>query len=531
MLFVSYAFLGFLIVLFCVYYLVPQRFQWQILLVASYLFYCASGIANLIYILLTTITVYAAARCIERNAMQQKKYLIEHKTEMTKEERKIYKGEQEKIRLRWLIGSLILNIGILAVVKYGNFFIANFNGILGMTGSDKRLSFMTLILPMGISFYTFQAIGYLIDVYRATITAEKNIFKFALFISFFPQVIQGPISRFGDLSNTLYCGHSFKVEIFCRGLQRILWGYFKKMVIADRIMAGVSTIMQNADVYNGVYSLIGMLFYTIELYADFTGGIDITIGIAEAMGIRVQENFIRPYFSKSLKEYWRRWHISMCSWFRDYIFYPVSSSKVMRNIFKFISTHLGGGLGRRLPVYISSFVVWSATGIWHGANWNFVVWGIANWLVLMVSEELEPLYERFHRRFPKLRRCKVYLLFEAGRTFMLVCCLNLFDCYDNVLDTFRIFRSIVTVHNWNVLMDGSLTGLGLSPYDYLVLTAGVVIMIIVSLVQRDGSVRTRIARMPYPVRFVLWYGLFLSVLLMGEYGIGYDASQFIYNQF
>lgn len=522
MLFVSYAFLGFLIVLFLVYYLIPQRFQWQVLLLASYLFYCVSGIKNLMYILVTTITVYIGAIYIEHNALQQKKYLNEHQTEMTKEERKAYRERRGNTRFRWLIVGLVLNIGILTVVKYGNFLISNFNWILKGTGNDRQISFLTVILPMGISFYTFQALGYLIDVYRTTIPAEKNIFKFALFISFFPQVIQGPISRYGDLSKTLYGGHSFKAENFCRGLQRMLWGYFKKMVIADRIMTGVSTIIQNTGEYRGAYCFIGMLFYTIELYADFTGGIDITIGIAEAMGIRVQENFIRPYFSKSLKEYWRRWHISLCSWFRDYIFYPVSSSKMMRKIYR---------LGRRLPVYIASFIVWFVTGIWHGASWNFVVWGIANWIILMVSEELEPLYERFHVRYPMFRRFKAYQLFEMGRTFMLVCCLNLFDCYENVLDTFRAFGSILTVHNWNILLDGSLAELGLSLYDYLILSVGILIMVMVSLLQRGGSVRTQIARLPYPIRFVLWYSLFLIVLLMGAYGIGYDANQFIYNQF
>ena len=501
------------------------------MLAASYLFYSVSGIENLIYIILTTVTVYITAIYIEHNALQQKKYFDVHKSVMTKEDRKIYKKKQEKIRFHCLIVCLILNIGILAVVKYGNFFISNCNSILNMFGNGKRLSFFKVVLPMGISFYTFQSIGYLIDVYHTTINAEKNIFKFALFISFFPQVIQGPISRFGDLSKTLYGGHSFKMENLCRGLQRMLWGYFKKMVIADRIMVGVNTIIQNTNDYCGVYYFMGMLFYTIELYADFTGGIDITIGVAEVMGIRVQENFIRPYFSKSLKEYWRRWHISMCSWFRDYIFYPVSSSKMMRRIFKFTSSYFGGKLGRRLPVYISSFIVWSATGIWHGASWNFVVWGIVNWIVLMVSEELEPLYARFHKRFPNIRRFKGYQLFEVGRTFILVCCLNLFDCYDNVLDTLRVFVSILTVHNWNVLLEGGLEKLGLSFYDYVILTIGVLIMIIVSLIQRGGSARTKILCMPYPVRFILWYGLFLIVLLMGEYGIGYDASQFIYNQF
>lgn len=531
MFFTSYAFWGFLIVLFCVYYLVPQKFRWWILLAASYLFYSAAGVGNLVYIVVTTVTVWFTAIQIERSAVRQKEYLAEHKAEMTKEEKKAYKAGQEKIRRRWIVFCLLFNIGILATVKYGNFFILNLNGILNLAGTGRQLSFMTLALPMGISFYTFQAIGYLVDVYRATVTAEKNLFKFALFVSFFPQVIQGPISRFGDLSKTLYGGHSFSAENLCRGLQRMLWGYFKKMVIADRILTGVSTIIGNTDSYGGAYAFVGMLFYTIELYADFTGGIDITIGVAEALGITVQENFIRPYFSKSLKEYWRRWHISMCSWFRDYVFYPVSSSKMMQKVSKFTRSRLGEKFGRRFPVYLSSFVVWLATGIWHGASWNFAVWGIANWIVLMVSEELEPLYASFHNRFPSLGKWKGYALFEVGRTFMLVCCLNLFDCYSSVADTLRTFGSMFTVHNWHVLWDGSLMRLGLSAADYVILAAGVLVLVIVSLIQRGGSVRTKIAALSYPVRFALWYGLFLAVLLMGEYGIGYDASQFIYNQF
>ncbi len=531
MLFASYGFLAFLAVLFCVYYVVPIKFRWSVLLAASYFFYCMSGIENLAYILVTTITVYFAAIFIERGMVEQKKYLSEHKKGMTKEDKKAYKEKQRRKHICLLAATLLLNIGILAAVKYGNFFIANFNTVLKIAGSGKRLSFVDVVLPMGISFYTLQAIGYLIDIYRETVSAEKNIFKLALFISFFPQVVQGPISRFEDLSETLYSGHSFNARNFCHGLQRVLWGYFKKLVIADRVMIAVNTIIQNSDNYRGVFCLIGMLFYTIELYADFTGGIDITIGVAEALGIRIRENFIRPYFSKSLKEYWRRWHISMCSWFRDYVFYPVSSSRLMRKLYKYAGSHMGDKLGRRIPVYVSSFIVWAATGIWHGASWNFVVWGIANWFILMVSEELEPVYTRFHKCFPNLKKRKAYLLFETGRTFALVCCLNLFDCYDNIADTFRMLGSALTVHNWHIIWDGSLAGLGLSVYDYAVLFVGVALMVIVSLVQRGAGVRERISQMPYAVRFALWYGLFLAVLIMGEYGIGYDASQFIYNRF
>ncbi|MCM1185177.1 MAG: MBOAT family protein [Lachnoclostridium sp.] len=530
MLFTSYEFLGFVAVLFLLYYLVPKKCQWALLLVASYLFYFIAGADYLVYIVATTVTTYFAALKIEKNALRQSAYLKEHKAELSKEDKSLYKSGQKRIRIRWAAGCILINLGILALVKYSNFFISNINQIGKSFGWEGQISFLDLALPLGISFYTFQAVGYLIDVYRGTVPAEKNLFKLALFISFFPLLIQGPISRFGDLAKTLYEKHSFKAKTVAYGLQRILWGYFKKLVIADRILSGVSTIIGEPSVYRGTYVFVGMLFYTLELYADFTGGIDITIGIAQVMGISVQENFNRPYFSKSLKEYWRRWHISMCSWFRDYVFYPVSTCKPMQKFTKFSRRTLGEVIGRRLPMYLSSFVVWFATGIWHGASWNFIVWGLSNWLILMVSEEFEPLYAKFHKRFAFAEK-RGYQVFQTGRTFLLVCVLNIFDCYASLSDTFGAICSMFTTANFHILWDGSLLHLGLTPLDYGILAIGVVALLLVSLSQRNGSIRDKIAKYPYPVRFVVWYGLFLIVLLTGAYGIGYDASQFIYNRF
>lgn len=530
MFFTSYEFIGFILVLFLLYYMIPKKRQWPLLLFASYIFYFVAGPKYLIYILTTTATTYGAARIIAGNLEKQSLYIKEHKAELDREQKKAYKESRRKVRFRWLLLCLLLNLGILAVLKYTNFFIANINGVLDAVGKTGRLSFVALALPLGISFYTFQAMSYLIDVYRGTIPAEKNFFKLALFVSFFPLLIQGPISRYGDLSETLFERHDFDSKTVSYGLQRMLWGYFKKMVIADRILAAVSLMLGDPETYSGAYAVVVMLFYTLELYADFTGGIDITIGIAQTLGITVQENFERPYFSKSLKEYWRRWHISMCSWFRDYVFYPVSVCKPMQKFSKFSKAHFGDRAGKRLPVYISSFLVWFATGIWHGASWNFVVWGLANWFVLMVSEEFEASYEKFHNRFA-FSNTKGYKLFRVLRTFALICVLNLFDCFESAATTLKLIGSVITAKNWNILWDGSMMTLGLTMTDYVVLAVGVVILLAVSLIQRSGSVRDKIAAKAYPMRAAIWFGLFLTVLLVGAYGIGYDASQFIYNRF
>lgn len=530
MLFTSYSFLLFLLVVFVVYYIMPGRFQWMFLLLASYVFYFFSGAGNLCYILFTTASTYFITRQIQRLKDIQAACLKERKGEMNREERKAYKEREKKKQWRWLLVCLILNIGMLAVVKYTNFAIYNINGILGLVKSSGRLSFLDIALPMGISFYVFQSMGYAIDVYRGKYRAEQNPLKLALFVSFFPQLIQGPISRFDSLAVSLYEPHCFQARTVAFGLQRILWGFFKKLVIADRLVAAVNTLIGDPGQYPGAWVFVGMLFYALELYADFTGGIDITIGIGESLGISVTENFIRPYFSKNIKEYWNRWHITMGSWFTDYIFYPISVCQPMLKLGKWSRKHLGEQLGKRVNIYLSAFVVWFATGIWHGASWNFIVWGLANYVVIMASQELEPFYRWFHRR-AAVKGTWFWKVFSVGRTVLLMSALRTFDCYRDVPLTFRMFGSMFTTFNWDELFGVKMLGLGLSGVDFVIVALGFFLLLGVSLVQRGGSVRAKIAARPYPVRFVLWFGLFLLVLLWGAYGTGYDASQFIYNQF
>lgn len=500
------------------------------LLIAGYIFYFFSGAENLLYILFTTITTYFIIRLIQKSKDVQDAYLKEHKKEMSREERKSYKEIGKKKQWRLLLLCLILNIGMLAVVKYTNFAIYNVNEILGLVKSETRLSFWNIALPMGISFYVFQSMGYAIDVYRGKYRAEENPFRFALFVSFFPQLIQGPISRYDNLAKSLYEPHKFRTQTVAFGLQRVLWGFFKKLVIADRLVVAVNTIIGDTTEYKGVFVLVGMLFYALELYADFTGGIDITIGIAQTLGITVAENFIRPYFSKNIKEYWNRWHITMGSWFTDYIFYPLSVSQRMLNLTRNARKKLGEPVGKRVNIYISCFAVWFATGIWHGASWNFIVWGLTNCFVILVSQEFEPFYRWFHSKV-HVNGTFGWKLFQVVRTVLLMSCIRTFDCYRDVPLTFRMVGTMFTTFNWGALFSGSLLGLGLTVVDYVIILIGFIMLVSVSVVQRSGSVRKKIAAKPYPLRFAVWFSLFLLVILWGTYGIGYDASQFIYNQF
>lgn len=531
MLFTSYGFIGSVLILFLLYYVFPKRLRPALLLVFSLIIYGMADARYLIYIGITVVTVWYAALIIDKNNKAVKDYIKKHKAEMSATERKAYKKLKGRKSLLFFLAGLVLNLGILAVVKYSGFVLSGIGHMLS-SGTDGVLNIPDMLIPLGISFYTFQSVGYLTDVYRENIDAEKSLPRYALFITFFPQLVQGPISRYEDLAPTLLAPHSADFSVIFRGLQRILWGYFKKLVIADRLLMGVTTLIGDTSLYRGGYVPVMMLLYTLELYADFTGGIDITIGIAETLGISIKENFIRPYLSTSLADYWRRWHISMCSWFRDYVFYPVSTSNASIRLSKWARKHISDSAGGKLPVYLSSFIVWFCTGIWHGASVNFIVWGLLNFLVLTISEELSPLYERFHKRF-SFAGSFPYRVFMILRTFLLVCVLNLFDCFADVRDTLGLIVSAFNFGSYSSMEKGALLNIGLSVSDYVIAAVALTAVLIVSIIEEryDTSIRDIIRKRPYAVRFILWTCLFLATLIFGVYGIGYDSSQFIYNRF
>ena len=523
MAFTSFSFLLFAAAVIVLYYLVPQRFQWWVLLIASYAFYVTAGPEYLVFILLTTVSTYFTARKMSKALEVQDAYLAAHKKELSREEKKEYKARVKSANRRWMIACLLFNFGMLAICKAA--LVEPFKALMSGTG----LSFLSLGLPMGISFYMFQSMGYVVDVARGTCKAETNFFRLALFVSFFPQLVQGPISKFTQLAPTLYAPKKFDGKTVSFGLQRMLWGYFKKLVVADRIAVAIGTL-KGAE-YTGVGFLLLSLFYAVQIYGDFTGGIDVTIGLAETMGIKLPENFIRPYFSKNIAEYWRRWHISLGVWMKDYIFYPISVSGPMRDLSKWGRAKLGN-FGKRLPVYVASIATWFVTGIWHGLNANFIVWGMLNCFFVVLSEECVPLYERFHARFPGLKEKKGYGIFEMLRMFWLMNLIRACDLFPNVGEYFRRVGSVFTTFNWHILWDGTMMNLGLTGLDYAVLGGSICVLFAVSLFQeKHGSFRKALSEKPAALRYALIFAMFLVVILMGSYGIGYDASNFIYNQF
>lgn len=532
MLFTSYGFIAFLAAVLLLYYIVPKKTQWMLLLAASYFFYAFSGLWNFAFIISVTVSCYVIARIIESMKNREDLAVEQNRDIWSKDERKLYRARSKKHRLWVLILGVVINIGILAVIKYTAFAITNVNSVLSLFGAE-RLSVPSLILPMGISFFVFQSVAYIIDVYRGKTFAEKNIARFALFVSFFPQLVQGPISRHSDLAAQLYEPHKLDGVKLKFGLQRILWGLFKKLVIADRILVAIKPLIATDSTYDGAYVFLLIIFYSIQIYADFTGGIDITIGIAEALGMRLAENFNRPFSSRTTKEYWNRWHMTMGSWFNDYIFLPLSVSKPLLKLSKSIrsrNNRFMKGLGKRVPVYTATIVTWLATGIWHGAAWNFVVWGMLNCLVILVSQECEPLYRRFRGRFPRLVASYPYHCFEATRTFLLMGLIRSLDCYRNVGVTFSMWGTMFTKFNLGEVLNGGMLSLGLKVVDYVIIAVAVVIVFIVSKLGQKRDLRQALVGKT-ALSWTLAGVMIIVIILFGAYGMGYDASQFIYNQF
>ena len=520
--FTSISFLAFLGILIVLYYALPKKIQWIVLLVASYAFYAFAGLKYFGFILFTSITTYLVTLYMDSNHKKQAAYLLEHKAELSKEEKKAYKKQIKAKDRLWFVITIVVNFGILFFCK------ACLVDPLRSVSDSGIISFLSVGLPFGISFYMFQSMGYVIDVYRGKAEAERNLFKVLLFISFFPQLVQGPISKWEDLKGSLFTPHKFDRKQVAFGLQRILWGFFKKLVVADRIAVAIGTL--KGTEYTGFSFFILTVFYAVQIYGDFTGGIDIAIGVGEALGIKMPENFIRPFFSKNIAEYWRRWHISLNEWMKSYIFYPITVSGPMLKL-SIAGRKKLGNFGKRLPVYIGSILTWLGTGVWHGFNLHFIVWGLLNCAVIVLSEELAPCYVKFHNKFSWSNK-RGYDYFQIIRMFVLMNLIRATDLFNDVGDYFRRVGSLFCKFDFYVLWDGTMLNLGLSVTDYIILGASVIIMFLVSFFSRDDvPFREKFQRVPVVLRYIMLFLLLAAVILFGSYGIGYDSSKFIYNQF
>ncbi len=525
---ISTGFLLFASCLLIVYYLVPKKAQWWLLLAASLLFYALGNWRGLIYLAITSLSAWAAALWIEKDAAAGKIYIKEHKADLTRGEKNTYKARGKLRRRRIMALCMVLSFLILAWFKYIHFLLAQADAVAGLFGARVRDT-ISLIVPLGISFYTFQTMGYVADVYWERTEAQRNPLKLLLFTSFFPQITQGPISTYNDLSGQLFAPHCLDDHAFIFGAERMIWGYFKKMVVANILSPYVSDVFANYSQYSGTAVLLGAFCYSAQIYADFSGYMDIMCGYCQMLGIRLTENFERPYFSKSVAEYWRRWHISLGTWFKTYIYYPLAVAKWNQKLGRNAKRRLGKAFGDYLPATLALIVVWLTTGLWHGASWAYIVWGGLNGVFIIVSMWMEKPFASLKARLKINESAWLWRAFQVLRTFVLITLIKVLPEVGTLSEGLglwvRIFRGPVARSLAELIPFAD------QPKNVRCVLFGVALMFIVSLLQRRESVRVIIEkRVPFVLRLVLFAVLFFLIVYFGVPASG-GLGGFLYAQF
>lgn len=533
----SLKFLVFLAAVLVVYYIVPKKFQWAVLLVASYGFYLSSGIDNVVFILFTTLFNYASGLWMQSIRDKQQGQVKALGDGVTKEQKRELKKIANKKIHSIQVATALVNLGVLIVLKCHGFFFYNLNKVFSMFRWDISDPLVNIIVPLGLSYYTFNSIGYLIDVGRGKHAAERHIGKFALFVSFFPSIVQGPLFRYCDVGVQLSQEHKLDYKNLKYGAQLILWGFFKKLVIADRVSA-ISNHVFSAEFvssgYNGTQVFFGVLAYSFQIYCDFSGGTDITRGAAQMMGIELPLNFEQPFFATSMADFWRRWHMSLGAWMREFVFYPVMLSKPVTALSKKMRKRFGSHAGKIVPSVAAPFVVFFLIGIWHGITWQYVCNGLYNAILISSTVALTPFYNKLAEKLRINTETFSFRIFQMLRTFGLLCISRIIVKAPSLPDAFRMIKSMFTSVDFGFLLgvDGEIFSYGVDKSGMLVLFLAILLLMTVDILRESGMrIRDSLSRQNLIFRWVLVLLLVAVVIIFGIYGPEYDASSFIYGRF
>ena len=490
MLFNSFEFIIFFLVVTSLYFTLPHRHRWWMLLAASCVFYMFFKAVYILILFFTIVIDYYAGILLENT-------------------------KDPKRKKWWLVMSLVANIGVLAVFKYFNFLNDNLSGLATLLGYHNPVPYLTILLPIGLSFHTFQAMSYTIEVYRGHEKAERHFGIYALYVMFYPQLVAGPIERPQNVLHQFREKHYFDYARVADGLKLMAWGLFKKVVIADRFAVAVNQVYNNPEGYEGVPVILATVFFAIQIYCDFSGYSDIAIGSAQVMGYRLMENFRRPYYSKSIAEFWKRWHISLSTWFRDYLYIPLGGNRVVK-----------------WRWYYNLFITFMISGIWHGASWNFVIWGALHGIFLVIGAITHPARQKAAAAVGLTRLPGFHKFLNVVSTFVLVTFAWIFfravTFHDAAYIITHMFSGIGAQLANPALLKELVFGLGLPKTQLAIGLLALAFMEAVHLLQRKGSVRHLLQSKPALVRWPA-YSLLLLFLLLFSYGTANPA--FIYFQF
>lgn len=439
--FLSIRFTLFVLVLLVLYYTVCKKNQWLLLLCGSLVFYVFASPYYLIFLAFSVATAYFAGVSIDKLICKENELIKEISD---KEELKKKKLEIKNNKKVVLVVTLVVNILILAVLKYTGFFMDSIASIISAAGGSIFVPKVNFILPLGISFYTFMTISYLADVYWEVVPAQHDFCKYALYISYFPHITSGPIDLYADIRNDLYQNHEFDKELFGQGLYRIVVGLFKKLVIAGRLAVYVDEVYNHPAGYGGLTLLVATFLYAFQMYCDFSGYVDIAIGVSKLFGINLTENFNLPYLSKSIPEYWRRWHITLGVWFRTYVFYPVIRSDFCKKLSKKLKKNHDKAFASMITTIIGLICVWLLTGLWHGASWHYVMHGVYHGTIVVTSTILAGSYKKWKSILHISDDSKIFGIFQIVRTFILVDISYILFRANSLHDAGLIMKGIVT---------------------------------------------------------------------------------------
>lgn len=480
MLFNSLEFLIFFPIVVIFYFTIPHKYRWILLLTASYYFYMSWKAEYLFLIIFSTfVDYYAGIKIKEVTEAKKKKYLIY---------------------------SLISNLGLLFGFKYFNFFNNSVREVFNHFNIFYDVPAFSLLLPVGISFYTFQSLSYTIDIYRGHREPERHFGYFALYVAFFPQLVAGPIERSTQLLPQFFKKHKFNYQRVTDGLKLMLWGFFKKVVIADRLALYVNQVYNNPGEHQGLSLILATYFFAFQIYCDFSGYSDIAIGAAKVMDIKLMQNFNRPYFSKSIAEFWRRWHISLSTWFKDYLYISLGGNRVLK-----------------WRWYYNIFVVFLISGLWHGANWTFVIWGALHGFYMLFSIWTVDLRERFLKFFKINSMPIIHKYIQILITSHLVLIGWIFFRANSLSDAILIFSNMIQIN----LSQISTLKLSFSWYEITISVLSIFILEIIHYIQRKRSIIGLINSQPLWLRYAAYYAIIIYILIFGQF----EQTDFIYFQF
>ena len=476
------------------YYLLPVKWRWFWLLLASYIFYSLADVSYSFVLLACTLMAYLAGRGIEKSdSPEYKKY--------------------------WMTAGIVLNVVLLALFKYLGFLFDSVNALLAAAGLQWALRGIDLLAPLGISFYVFQALSYIWDVYDENVPAEKHLGHFALYLAFFPKLLSGPIERYKDFRPQILTPKRFDLQKLPDHLLRIGWGLLKKIIIADRLAVVVNTVFAAPQNFASPKLVLAVVAYAFQVYLDFAAYTDIAIGIAGMLGFDLTENFNRPYFATSVTDFWRRWHISLSTWLRDYIFLPLDYKHRRKK-------------PRELWMSLHMLVTFLISGLWHGANWTFIVWGGLHGLYQAFEMLTQKTRNKLVKRWDIDRSSFTHRAFQTLLTFALVCLGWLFFRVDSLAQAGSMLKAIFTLQGLHMsgawaLMDGSL---GLDNKDLGLLGITLLGYIIVEILQGRHDLLAAFKRQPTWLRWTLYYALFFAITIFGFYG-EVTGADFVYMQF